>query len=497
MTPGSIRRRDLFALLGSAIGGATLLAACGGTAAVATSSGSVSASAQASTAAASSPAATTSQAAAMASSNATPNPLKDVPVKAGKTAIDWWFGWGGMTALGTFANLATTFNKNHDDFQVKPLQVSDISTKLQAAIAGGNPPAVETGNINFAQFWVSGAATPLDAYIQKSKVINPTDIFEANLAAGKWKGKTYGVPAVEAFLRWGLCLNKALLDKNGLKADNLPTDFDTMYQWAKQMTVVESSGAIKVLGFDPLDAMGGSFGDGDPFFWPAAYNFKYYDEGTGQYNFNNDMMIESFTWIQKFYDITGADKIAGFTKAYGTWTESPTAMFPSGVEGANINGYWAPGELAKSSPNNEFVYGWVPTPSSNKGVKLQSTGGHYGMLPKGSTNNDQGFALIEWLNTDEAMQIIFDGTGWLGASKKFLAKVDVSKYKGLDFFIKSATEANPMWSVLVDPVQAYVSDQWSKLQDQVNYHKMEPKNAAAQLQDAATQELKNRFPNGV
>jgi hypothetical protein len=54
-----------------------------------------------------------------------------------------------------------------------------------------------------------------------------------------------------------------------------------------------------------------------------------------------------------------------------------------------------------------------------------------------------------------------------------------------------------MWQVLVDPVQAYVSDQWGKLQDQVNFHKMEPKNAAAQLQSAATQELKNRFPNGV
>jgi len=506
MSSGTLRRRDFCKLIGATIGSTALLAACGGAATVATSGSTSAAPAQSSSAAASttaaatasaSAAATTSAAAASASANATPNPLQNVPVKSGKTALDWWFGWGGMTALNTFATLATTFNKEHDDYQVKPLQVSDISTKLQAAIAGGNPPAVETGNINFAQFWVSGAATPLDSYVQKSKLIGVDDIFPANLAAGKWKGKTYGVPAVESFLRWGLCFNKALLDKNGLKTDQLPTDFDTMYQWAKQMTVVESSGAIKVLGFDPLDAMGGSFGDGDPFFWPAAYNFKYYDEAKGQYNFNNDMMIDAMTWVQKFYDIVGADKIAGFTKAYGTWTESPTAMFPAGVEGANINGYWAPGELAKSSPNNEFVYGWVPLPSMNKGKKLQSSGGHYGMLPKGSTNNDQGFAFIEWLNTDEAMQIIFDGTGWLGASKKFLAKVDVSKYKGLDFFVNSAAQADPMWQVLVDPVQAYVTDQWSKLQDQVNFHKMTPKDAAAQLQQAATQEMKNQFPNGV
>ena len=68
-----------------------------------------------------------------------------------------------------------------------------------------------------------------------------------------------------------------------------------------------------------------------------------------KYNFDNDQMIQAMTMIQKFTDIAGAEKIAGFTKAYGTWTESPTAMLPSGVEGANINGYWGPGELAKSS----------------------------------------------------------------------------------------------------------------------------------------------------
>jgi len=209
------------------------------------------------------------------------------------------------------------------------------------------------------------------------------------------------------------------------------------------------------------------------------------------------MMVEGMTMVQKFYDIAGAEKIAGFTKAYGTWTESPTAMFPSGVEGANVNGYWGPGELAKSAHNRNFVYGWVPVPNAKKGTKLQSTGGHYAMLPKGAPNPEQGFAFAEYLNTDDAMQTIFDGTGWLGASKKYLAKADVSKYKGLDFFTKSATDASTMWSVIVDPVQAFVSDQWTKLQDSVNYHKMAPKDAAAQLQKAADTEMKSRFPNGV
>ena len=525
MNSRMLRRRDALKFLGGAAAITALLAACGGAAAPAatqapapaapapaapaaaapTNTAAPAAAAPAAAAptntaapAAAAPAATDTPAAAAAAAGAatpTPNPLADVPIKTGKPLIEWWFGWGGMTALHALGDTATAFNKAHDDFQVKPLQVSDITTKLLAAIAGGNPPAVETGNINFAQFWVTGAAQPLDDYIKASKTLNKDDTFADNLAAGQWKGKTYGYPAVECFLRWALCFNQTFLDKAGIKATDLPSDFDGLYQFAKATTVVEASGAVKYLGIDVLDTMGGSFGDGDPFFWPAAYDFKYFDDTTFKYNFNHDKMIAAFEMVQKFYDIVGAEKIAGFVKAYGTWTESPTSMLPSGVEGANINGYWAPGELAKSGPSQHFVYGWSPT--ITKGTKLQATGGHYGMLPKGGPNPDLGFQYIEFLNTDVAFGTIFEGTGWLPSSKSYLKKVDVKKYVGLDFYVNSADAATSMKGVIVDPVQAFVSDQWTKLQDSVNFHKMTPKEAAAELQKQADTEMKNQFPNGV
>lgn len=500
----AIRRRDVLKLLGSTTAVSLLVTACGGgggqapAATTAPSSNAQPAPTQAPQAAAPAAAPTTAPANAAGPAGGptpTPNPLASVPIKAGKKTIEWWFGWGGMTALNTFAALGKDFNTKNDDFQVKPLQVSSITQKLLAAIAGATAPSVETGNITFAEFWIRGAAQPLDDYLKSSKVIDQNDIFEANIKAGQWKGKTYGVSAVEGFLRWGLCFNRAFLDKQGIKETELPNDFDSLYQFAKETTVVDQSGAIKTLGIDILDAMGGSFGDGDPFYWPAAYGFKYFDEGSGKYNFNNDQMVEAFAMIQKFYDITGADKIAGFTKSYGTWTESPTAMFPSGVEAANINGYWAPGELAKSAPDKKFVYTWVPT--IQKGQKLQSTGGHYGMLPKGGPDPDLGFKVIEYLNSVDAMKIIFDGTGWIGAHKSFLKDLNVDQYAGLDFFVKSADTASPMWQVFVDPVQAFVSDQWSKIQESVNFHKTTPKEAAEQLQKAAETEIKNQFPNGV
>jgi len=119
------------------------------------------------------------------------------------------------------------------------------------------------------------------------------------------------------------------------------------------------------------------------------------------------------------------------------------------------------------------------------------------MLPKGAADSDKGFAFIEYLTQDEALNTIFEGTGWLGARKSNLAKVDATKYAGLDFYLKSADTATSMKGVIVDPVQAFVSDQWTKLQESVNYHKMTPKDAAAELQKAADTEMKNQFPSGV
>jgi|GEM_PF-327459 len=512
-----IRRRDVLKLVGSAGAMTILVAACSGGGSSSTPSASsaqpaastaaapTAASAQSAatptTAAAAQAAATPTTATSAASTGAaagptpTPDFLAAVPVKSGVQAIDWWWPWGGMTGLQALAALAKDFNQTHDNLQVKPLQVATENVKLLAAIAGGNPPTVETGG-TWLDEWLSGAATPLDDYIKQSKVLNMSDLFDTNVAGGKVKGVTYGIPAVECFLRWEASYNQDLLDKHNLKADQLPQDWDTLYQWAKEMDVVQSSGAISVMGFDPLDAEGGVWG-ADPFYWSAALNYKYYDETKGQYTIDSDQMVEAITQIQKFVDLVGAEKLAGFAKSYGTWTESPTAMFPSGFEGANINGYWAPGELVKSAPGKKFTYGWVPMPTARKGTKLACTGGHYGIIPKGSPHPDLGFQIIEYLNTPAAMDIIYKTTGWLGASKSYLSKVDTSAYPGLDFYVNAAKEATQMWGPFFEPVPSFASDQFYKAVDSVNYHKITPKQAAQQVQEAVMTEVKNRFPNGV
>ena len=88
------------------------------------------------------------------------------------------------------------------------------------------------------------------------------------------------------------------------------------------------------------------------------------------------------------------------------WTSDPTASFPAGLQGMIVNGYWTPGELAKTAPDKNFAYGWVPVPADRKGKKVQATGGHNSGIPKGATKADKAWQFIEYLTTDKAIDII-------------------------------------------------------------------------------------------
>jgi ABC-type glycerol-3-phosphate transport system substrate-binding protein len=497
----------------SAAGSATLTTASTGssiaasTSALATSSAASPAASTASTAAstastsATASAATTSSAAA-APANApkpTPTPAAGETHKGAALTLDLWYGWGGATAIQTWDALNKQMADALTGFNVRWL-TADNNTKLLTAIAGGSPPNVAVGNAPYPEFWARGAGTALDAMVAKSTVDGislKSDIPDAYWSYASYKGKIYGIPAVEAFARYGLCFDMTNLQKFNVDPKALPWDWSTLTQMQQQFTQKAANGSISVLGIDPLDAMGGSFGGSNPFYWAQAWGIDYYDEGTRKFNFDNSQLAEGLTILKKVYDIAGgAQAVAGFHNSYGTWTESPTAAMPSGVEDMNINGYWAPGELAHSSPNRQFAYTWAPVPDSKKGFKFQTLVGHQAFIPKGAKNTDNAFQLIEFLVGDTAEKTIFDGTGWLGARQSFLKTADFSKYNGLDFYVNSVKTADKLYGMPSNPIENYCGQQWGKVQQDVIYNRAQPADALKQLQQIVTNQLQQQFPNG-
>jgi len=160
-----------------------------------------------------------------------------------------------------------------------------------------------------------------------------------------------------------------------------------------------------------------------------------------------------------------------------------------GTQAMQINGYWTPGSLTKLAPTKHYVYTWAPVSADRKGTKMQSAGGHFAVLPKGSPHVDQAFSFAEFLTGEPAEKIIFDGNGFLGARKSFLAKVDAKQYPGIDFYLQSATTAGEQWADPVDPIESFFSDNWQTQYTKVLQGQLTPQDALSQLQQLCTAQL--------
>jgi len=414
----------------------------------------------------------------------------------GKTTIQWWHGWGGMTGIAAMQAVADAFNAQSEDIFVERLQVEDVHQKYLTAIAGGTPPDCEIGNLNYSEFWARDVLLQLDDWMAASDVIQLDDIIQAALDGGKWEGKTYGVPCIESAVRFAFSYNKKLIENAGLDPNAPPQTWDEAFEWHKATTKFDSAGNIEILGFDPMDAMGGSGpGPPDPFFWQPSFGFDWWDKENKSFHFDDERFAKIFETIKMFYDFAGVEKMAGYRSSYGTWTQSPTASFPAQVQAMIVNGPWQPGELAHSSPDGEFLYTWGPTPEERRGVKFQSSGGHYGSIPQGAKFPEQAFKFLEFASLNEVQDIVFAQTGWLGPRKSWNEKLDVSTYQGLDFYIKSITEADELRPSEGCPVSNFVGNQWLTSVDSVNFGDKTPAQAAADMQAACTEELANQFPD--
>jgi len=413
----------------------------------------------------------------------------------GKTTIQWWHGWGGMTGVAAMQAVADAFNEQSEDIFVERLQVEDVHEKYLTAIAGGAPPDCEIGNLNYSEFWARGVLLEMDDWMASSEVIQLDDIIQAALDGAKWNGKTYGVPCIESSVRFAFSYNVKLVEEAGLDPNSPPLTWDEMFEWHTTATKFDSAGNIEILGFDPMDAMGGSGpGPPDPFFWPPSFGLDWWSSDDNTFHFDDERFIAILQTIKMFYDHAGVEKMAGYRSSYGTWTQSPTASFPAQVQAMIINGPWQPGELAHSSPDGEYMYTWGPTPTDRRGVKFQSSGGHYGSIPQGAKNPELAFRFLEFASLNEVQDIVFDRTGWLGPRISWNQALDVSKYSGLEFYINSITEADELRPSEGCPISNFVGNQWTTNVDAVNFGDKTPEQAAADMQQLCSDELRNQFP---
>ena len=190
-----------------------------------------------------------------------------------------------------------------------------------------------------------------------------------------------------------------------------------------------------------------------------------------------------------YYKQIGPDNLAGMrqVEGQGTWGGS----YASEIQAIMIDGYWRPGSININKPEvgQHNRASWAPVPAHRSDVRVQGTGGHYVIIYKESANKEEMFRVAEFLNTNEAMEIIFAESGWLPGKTDFLDTVDPNVYPGLKFYFDSIDEATEWSSPARCPITIFARSQFNELRENHFREQLTAAEAAAEFQKRCTEEF--------
>jgi multiple sugar transport system substrate-binding protein len=423
-------------------------------------------------------------------------PQETVPTEAPAAAaesvpLQYWVAWSGKYA-NTWDILKETpeYKDIVGDKIDLTVKGSMYGEQFLTAIAAGTPPDLGSTDTATLGYMSRGIFLDIGNFVATSKIIKKEDFIQSNWEGGFYKGVQYGVPANECFVRYALCYNGRMVEKAGLDPKVPPETWSEVLNWHEKLTQFDDAGNLTQIGLDPYDSIGGSMNPIDGFFAGDSWGFKYFDEGTGKFDLDNEKMAEIFDTYAEFYKVAGPDKMGSMraVEGHGTWGGSYFAE----VQAMVIDGYWHCGWTADANPEvaEASYYTWAPVTDARKGVKMQYPGGHYVTIFKDSKHFNEAFKISEFLQTKSACDILFDNFGFLPARPSYLKTANRARYPGLDFYFNSVDEATEIEKQIPCVISSFVELQFRTLGESVYRGQMDSKAAAAEMQRLSTEEWK-------
>jgi multiple sugar transport system substrate-binding protein len=312
--------------------------------------------------------------------------------------------WVGFTQreLGVVKDAVAEFEKANP--QVKVKVVGGINDdKIIAASRGGKAPDVAQSFSadNAGAFCGSGAWIDLKPYMERDGISD--SIFPpAPRSYTQFEGTRCALPMLAD--AYGLYYNEAMLKKAGL--DGPPKTVSELTEYAKKLTVKDSDGTLKVVGFNPAMA----WYSNTPSNFGPMFGGKWTDE-SGKSTLGSDpAWAKLLTWQKDLIDWYGYDNLVKFQAGLGDEFSSSNA-FEKGKLAMNIDGEWRTAFIADEAP--DLPYGTAPVPVDDDNPNLYGGGyttGNIIGIPKRAEHKEQGWALLKFLATDDrAMVLLSNG----------------------------------------------------------------------------------------
>jgi raffinose/stachyose/melibiose transport system substrate-binding protein len=318
--------------------------------------------------------------------------LAAMPATAGE--LSFWHAYAGQQDKVDFINFALdSFAKAHPDIKldVVAAEQSSYKTKLNTAMASGNPPDVfYTLPGGFLGAFVDGGQMyALDGDLAKDGW--GASFLESALAQTSKNGHAYAVPVdVDSAVFW---YDKALFTEKGWE---VPKTYDELLALSEK---------IKADGLIPL-----SLGNKDS--WPATFWFQYLEmrlKGSGAITaFVNKaadatIMPEATAAFERIAELSSKGYFpVGFN---GMSDQEANMLFLNGQAAMLLNGTWQIG-ASKDAPEG-FELGSFPFPSVEGGKGDQSdvlagVAAAFGISEK-AQNKADAVTLLKFLTSPEVM----------------------------------------------------------------------------------------------
>jgi multiple sugar transport system substrate-binding protein len=209
-----------------------------------------------------------------------------------------------------------------------------------------------------------------------------------------YQGKQVALPVLTD--AYGLYYNKTMFAKAGLTEP--PKTMSELMADAKELTVRDANGDIKVAGFVPLDV----FHELSTTDLARPYGAEWFDANNQPVIASDPGWAAAMTWQKQLVDWYGKDPITKFSAAWGGDKEWNTDQaFETGHIAMIWDGEWR----IKMIENDKAAidYATAPFPVADDKPELHGSGRMGGTIcgiPRSAKNPDAAWLLVKYMSTD-------------------------------------------------------------------------------------------------
>lgn len=402
--------------------------------------------------------------------------------EAAADSLDVWFPGSNPVEIELVTKTIVPAFEKENGVKVNAtfLDYGDMSTKLNAAFAGGTAPDVfGHGPAAVADFVVNERVEPLTDYVAALPQAERDDMAAA-LPGGQVDGIQYLMPmSLQAVL---LVYNKDDFTAAGLDAQNPPTTWEGIEKAAQTLTKRDASGKVTHSGLLlPSQPVGRQ----------QAF--------TSLLNSNGGTLLSDDNSVAEFDGPEGLKALKFFVDTYrgdmpvsanlgANYIDSPAAQQPLATGDASITALSAQATSQLQANNPDLKLGVIQPPKFEDAPAGYAVGGAGAglMINADSPNKDLGWKFIQYMTSNETATEYTQGIGAIPMRASAADSAYVKDSPIVQSWLEASAQLMPNPNV---PGWVQIRDTIDKFLEQALNQTIEPQAALDQMADAVNKIL--------